>query len=82
MKAPTSGSRAATRHSRHGSAAAGQETVRAARPRRSQEAYNRFGSAVNGPMTLLALVMIPWLLVPMIARPSPPWALLLRVADY
>lgn len=38
---------------------------------RSGEAYDAFSRAADGPMTVLALVMVPLLLVPLVVRLSP-----------
>jgi len=35
---------------------------------RSQDAYDRFSAAVDGPLTVLAVLWLPVLVVPLVAR--------------
>lgn len=52
------------------------------RIRRSPEAYERFSRAVDGPMTVLAIVWLPVLVVPLVARLSPDVSDTFNAVDY
>jgi voltage-gated potassium channel len=50
--------------------------------RRSPEAYDRFGRAVDGPMTVLALIWLPVLVVPLVVHLAPTAADAFNAVDY
>ncbi len=49
---------------------------------RSQDAYDRFSAAVDGPLTVLAVLWLPVLVVPLAARVSPATSDALDAVDY
>lgn len=49
---------------------------------RSQEAYDRFSAAVALPLTVLALIWLPVLIVPLVTRLSPDVATIFDAIDY
>src|ERR1700733_2845372 len=49
---------------------------------RSQDAYDRFSAAVDGPLTVLAVLWVPVLVVPLVTKVSPPTSAALDTTDY
>ena len=49
---------------------------------RSQDAYDRFSAAVDGPLTILAVLWVPVLVVPLVIKVSPVGMLSASVASY
>jgi voltage-gated potassium channel len=48
----------------------------------SQDSYDRFSAAVDGPMTVLTVLWLPVLVVPLVAHLQPPWADACNAIDY
>ena len=49
---------------------------------RSQDAYDRFSAAVDGPLTVLAVLWVPVLVVPLVTKVSPATSATLDTTDY
>jgi hypothetical protein len=49
---------------------------------RSQDASDRFCAAVDGPLTVLAVLWVPVLVVPLVVRVSPATSAALDTRDY
>ena len=49
---------------------------------RSQDAYDRFSAAVDGPLTVLAVLWVPVLVVPLVIKVSPATSDALDSVDY
>ena len=49
---------------------------------RPQDAYDRFSAAVDGPLTVLAVLWVPVLVVPLVVRVSPGTSAALDTTDY
>jgi hypothetical protein len=49
---------------------------------RSQDAYDRFSAAVDGPLTILAVLWVPVLVVPLVIKVSPATSDALDSVDY
>jgi voltage-gated potassium channel len=49
---------------------------------RSQDAYDRFSAAVDGPLTVLAVLWVPVLVVPLVIKVSPATSDALDAVDY
>jgi len=49
---------------------------------RSQDAYDRFSAAVDGPLTVLAVLWVPVLVVPLVIKVSPATSAALDTTDY